>query len=141
MPKRAGQQKGYLRIENGSWIGYYNERVFDPALKKSRWIKRSIKICPARKINTATMRAVKVSENEARLLFEETVLSHLIVRSTNAPALATVRELWEKIRPNLVLKARKTQEHWTGIVENHILPARKQATPRRAPGRCAGPRH
>lgn len=123
MPKRAGLQKGYLRIENGSWIGYYNDRVFDPALGKSRWIKRSVKICPARKINTATMRTVKVSETEARLLFEETVLSRLVRRSTNAPALATVRELWDKVRPNLALKARKTQEHWNGIVENHILPA------------------
>ena len=69
------------------------------------------------------MRSVKVPENEARLLFEETVLSNLATRSTNAPALATVRELWGKIRPNLALKPRKTQEHWNGIVENHILPA------------------
>lgn len=123
MPKRAGLQRGYLRIESGSWIGYYNERVFDPAIGKSRWKKRSVKICPARKINAETMRTVKVPEVEARLLFEETVLSRLLVRSTNPPALATVRELWEKIRPNLVLKARKTQEHWHGIVNNHVIPA------------------
>jgi hypothetical protein len=123
MPKRAGLQRGYLRIESGSWIGYYNERVFDPAMGKSRWMKRSVKVCPARKINAASMRTVKVPEAEARLLFEETVLSRLLVRSTNPSALATVRELWEKVRPNLVMKARKTQEHWRGMMDNHILPA------------------
>jgi hypothetical protein len=69
------------------------------------------------------MRTVKISQTEARLLFDETVLSRLVLRSTNAPALATVRELWDKVLPNLVLKPRKTQEHWSGIVENHILPA------------------
>ena len=122
MPKRAGLQRGSLKIESGSWIGYYNERVFDPAIGKSRWKKRSVKICPARKLNRTTMRTVKVPEAEARLLFEETVLSRLMVRSTNPPALATVRELWERVRPTLVLKARKTQEDWLGIVQNHILP-------------------
>jgi len=98
--------------------------VFDPAKGKSRWIKRSIKVCPLSKINTATMRVVKVPEREAHLLFHDTVLSHLPIRSTNAPALATVRELWEKkVLPTLVLKARKTQEHWRGMMDNHILPA------------------
>jgi integrase len=123
MPRRAGLQRGYLRIENGSWIGYYNDRVFDPTIGKSRWMKRSVKICPARKINATSMRTVKVPEVEARLLFEETVLSRLVRRSTNPPALATVRELWDKVRPNLVLKARKMREHWRGMMENHILPA------------------
>lgn len=122
MPRRAGLQHGFLKPEHGSWIGYWNERVFDPAKGKSRWIKRCVKICPMKKINPSTGRIVNVSEKEAQVLFNETVLSELIVRSTHPCTTATVRELWDKIQPSLVLRARKTQEHWKGIVENHILP-------------------
>ncbi len=124
MPKRAGLQTGYLRAEHGSWIGYWNERVWDPTRGKSRWIKRSIKVSPLTKINPATMRMVKVNKCEAQLLFENAVLSRIAVRTTNPPALATVQELWErKVQPQIIVRARKTQEHWRNMMANHILPA------------------
>ncbi len=123
MPKRAGIQKGTLKPKNGSWIGYWNERIWDPQLQKSRWLKRSIKVLPLTKINPQTMRTVKVNKCEAQLVFDETVLLKMNVRTTNAPALATVRELWErKIQPQIIVRARKTQEHWRNMMENHILP-------------------
>jgi integrase len=124
LPKRAGIQKGRLKAEHGAWIGYWNERVWDPELKKSRWHRRSIKVCPLAKLNEKTGRAVKVQKWEAQLVFNETVLERMNVRTTNPPALATVAELWErKIEPQIVMKARKTQEHWRNMMRNHILPA------------------
>lgn len=124
LPKRAGIQKGRLKAEHGAWIGYWNERVWDPELRKSRWQRRSIKVLPLTKINELTGRAVKVQKWEAQRVFEETVLSKMNVRTTNPPALATVRELWErKIEPQIAVRARKTQEHWRNMMENHILPS------------------
>lgn len=124
LPKRAGIQSGTLRAEHGAWIGYWNERVWDPEKGKSRWLKRSIKVCPLTKINPDTHRQVKVNQCEAQLMFEESVLSRMNVRTTNPPALATVRELWErKIQPQIVVRARKTQEHWRNMMVNHILPS------------------
>ena len=42
MPRRAGLQRGFLKAEHGSWVGYWNERVWDPGRGKSRWIKRCV---------------------------------------------------------------------------------------------------
>lgn len=124
LPKRAGIQKGRLKAEHGAWIGYWNERVWDPELRKSKWNRRSIKVCPLSKLNEQTGRTVKVQKWEAQLVFDETVLSRMNVRTTNPPALATVRELWErKIEPQIIVKARKTQAHWRNMMQNHILPS------------------
>jgi integrase len=124
MPKRAGIQKGRLKAEHGAWIGYWNEKVWDPKLKKSRWHRRSIKVCPLSKVSEQTGRAVKVQKWEAQLVFNETVLERMNVRTTNPPALATVRELWaRKIEPQILVRARKTQEHWRNMMVNHILPS------------------
>lgn len=124
LPKRAGIQKGRLKAEHGAWIGYWNERVWDPELRKSKWSRRSIKVCPLTQINERTGRAVKVQKWEAQKVFDETVLSKMNVRTTNPPALATIQELWErKIESQIVVKARKTQEHWRNMMKNHILPS------------------
>lgn len=124
LPKRAGIQKGRLKPEHGAWIGYWNEKVWDPELRKSRWTRRSIKVCPLTKINEKTGRAVKVQKWEAQKVFDDTVLSRMNVRTTNPPALATVQELWErKIEPQITVRARKTQEHWRNMMKNHVLPS------------------
>lgn len=136
MPKRAGFQRGRLIAQGSSWIGYWNEKVFDRDRENPktgmkgvlRWKTRCIKISPLTRLNPDTGREVKVSQHEARVLFEEFLRSQFVVHSTNPATLATVLELWQKIKPTLALKARKTQQHWNLIVEKHILPkfARRQ---------------
>jgi hypothetical protein len=121
--RRRGRQKGSLRIEGPSWIGYWWEdvRLSDGTISRAR-VSRAV--CPAYKTDEKTGRARAVSKGDAQKIFNDTILDALEIRSSNPKSMATVKELVElKIRPSLVLKARKTQEHWRNMLDNHILPA------------------
>lgn len=121
MGKTRGLQKGYLRAEGKSWIGYWWEevRLTDGRLD---WHRASRKICELTRTSESG-RAVKITKHEAQRMFHDTILEKLEIRTTNPQSLATLKEFVElKFRPNLILKRRKTQEHWRNMLDNHILP-------------------
>lgn len=123
MGKTRGRQKGYLKSEGPSWIGYWWEEV---RLSDGRvdWHRTSKKICPTTKTDEAG-KSKKVIKTEAQKVFEKTILNALEIRTTNPQSLATLREFVDlKFRATLVLKRRrKTREHWKNMLDNHILPA------------------
>ncbi|MDP8989619.1 MAG: site-specific integrase [Acidobacteriota bacterium] len=122
MGRRRGRQKGYLKREGPSWIGYWWEEV-RLADGTPDWHRASRVICRTQKISE-TGRQVKVTKPEAQKIFNETVLDGLEVRSVNPQSLATLKEFVElKYRPILVMRRRKTQEHLRNMLDNHILPA------------------
>ena len=123
MARRRGKQSGHLAKEGPSWIGYWQEEVrgLDGAKK---WHKFSKKICGIVEPDPVTKKMRTVTEKQARTLFDEIVLSKLEITTTNPQSLATVREFVErKFEPTLVLKKRKGQEHYRGMLKNHVLPA------------------
>ena len=123
MGRRRGRQKGYLRAESRSWIGLWWEevRLADGRLD---WHRMSRAICPTTRISKETGRTVKITKHDAQRIFQETVLDKLEIRTTNPQSLATLREFVDlKFRPTLILKRRKTQEHWRNMLDNHVLPA------------------
>jgi integrase len=123
MARRRGRQKGYLKSEGPSWIGYWWEevRLADGRLD---WHRTSKAICANTRVREASGRTVTVTKREAQRVFQETVLDKLEIRTTNPQSLATLKEFVEmKFRPTLVLKRRKTQEHWHNMLDNHILRA------------------
>lgn len=121
MARRRGRQSGYLRQEGPSWIGYWWEEV---RLKDSTldWHRTSRVVCKTTRTSEKG-REIKVTKHEAQRVFQETILDKLEIRSINPQSLATLKEFVElKFRPVLVLKRRKTQEHWRNMLDNHILP-------------------
>lgn len=121
MARRRGRQKGYLKNEGKSWIGYWWEEV-RLADGKLDWHRASRAICATSR-TSETGRTIKVTKPEAQRVFNETILDKMEVRSLNPQSLATLKEFVEqKFRPTLVLKRRKTQEHWRNMLDNHILP-------------------
>ncbi len=123
MARRRGRQTGHLRSEGPSWIGYWWEevRLADGSLD---WHRVSRVICRNTRISETTGRTVSVTQREAQRVFAETILDKLEIRSLNPQSLATLKEFVElKFRPTLVLKRRKTQEHWANMLNNHVLPA------------------
>lgn len=123
MARRRGRQKGYLKSEGPSWIGYWWEeiRLSDGRLD---WHRASKAVCPNTRISETTGRTLTVTKREAQRVFQETVLDKLEIRTTNPQSLATLKEFVElKFRPTLVLRRRKGKEHWKNMLDNHILPA------------------
>src|SRR5712671_3139911 len=108
MGRRRGRQKGYLRNEGASWMGYWWEEV-RLADGKLDWHRASRAICAAHK-TSETGRRIKVTKPEAQRIFNETVLDRMEVRSLNPQSLATLREFVDrKYRAGLIVKKRKTQ--------------------------------
>lgn len=123
MSRRRGKQTGYLRVESGSWIGYWWEEVRTVEGAK-KWHRFCRKICEAVEFSPETNRMRAVTETQARRLFDEVILDKLEIANTNPQSLGTVREFWErKFEPSLALKKRKSQEHYRGMMKNHVLPA------------------
>ncbi len=121
MARKRGRQKGYLRREKNSWMGYWWEEVRDSSGKLD-WRRASKSVCAVTR-TAGNGRAVTVTKHEAQRIFQETILDTLEIRSLNPQSLATLREFIEqKYRPTIILKRRKTQEHLRNMLDNHILP-------------------
>lgn len=121
MARRRGRQKGYLRQEGPSWIGYWWDEMRMPTGGLD-WHRKSKVVCATTKVSDKG-RTVNVTRHDAQRIFQETILDRLEIRSLNPQTLATVKEFVEqKYRPTLVLKRRKTQEHLRNMLDNHILP-------------------
>jgi integrase len=122
MARRRGKQKGYLREEGPSWIGYWWEevRLHDSSLV---WHRAQKKICPRERADDRGRKRT-VTKKEAQRLFEETVLNGLEVRNLNPQSLATVEEFVKlKFEPQLAIRKRKGHEHYRNMLDNHVLPA------------------
>src|SRR5271155_1861544 len=91
MGRRRGRQKGYLRAESRSWIGFWWEEV-RLADGHPDWHRMSRAICPTARISEETGRTVKITKHTAQRIFQETVLDKLEIRTTNPQSLATLRE-------------------------------------------------
>jgi len=122
MARRRGKQRGYLREEGPSWIGYWWEevRLHDGSLV---WHRAQKKICSRERVDDRG-RVRTVTRKEAQRLFDEMVLSGLEVRNLNPQSLATVEEFVRlKFEPQLAIRKRKGQEHYRNMLDNHVLPA------------------
>lgn len=123
LARRRGRQRGYLRQEGPSWIGYWWEEV---RLKDGTLDWHRVSRVVSRITRTSDKgRESKVTRHEAQRVFQETILDKLEVRSLNPQSLATLKEFVElKFRPTLIInRRRKTREHWRNMLDNHILPA------------------
>jgi len=113
MARRRGKQKGSLRIEGPSWVGYWNE--WDAA--RQDWAKRSQVICAAR------IRGKDVTKKQAQRLFEETVLDDLDVHNTHPMSSATVEYLWKKkYQDSLRSLEPRGIAFYESVMRLHILP-------------------
>jgi integrase len=121
LARKRGRQKGYLRQEGPSWIGYWWEEIRLPS-RALDWRRASRAICATSRTNESG-RTIKITKHEAQRIFQETILDRLEVRSLNPQSIATLKEFVEqKYRPTIILKRRKTQEHLRNMLDNHILP-------------------
>lgn len=87
MGRRRGRQKGYLRAEGRSWIGFWWEevRLADGRLD---WRRMTRAICPITRISEETGRTIKITKHDAQRVFQEAILDKLEIRTTNPQSLA-----------------------------------------------------
>jgi len=112
MARRRGKQKGFLKIEGPSWVGYWNEtvRAVDGT---ETWHKFSRVIGPK-----------DWTRKKAQREFDEAILFKLDTATQCPQSLATVKEFVErKYRPD-VLRGLKpnTQIQYRSLLKQHIMP-------------------
>jgi integrase len=113
MARRRGKQKGSLKIEGPSWMGYWNETVRGVDGSES-WHKFSRVIGPK-----------DWTRKKAQREFDDTIL-HKLDKATQCPqSLATVAEFIErKYKPDVLRGLKKnTQIQYRSLLGKHILPA------------------
>ena len=112
MARRRGKQKGSLRIEGPSWMGYWWEEVRS-ATGERTWHKFSKAIGSA-----------KLTKKQAQREFDDVVLNKLEIASLHPQSLATVEEYWRRcFEPLLVLRKKTVRNHYRYIMGSFILPA------------------
>jgi ATP-dependent helicase/nuclease subunit A len=113
MARRRGRQKGTLKVEGPSWMGYWNETVRAVDGSES-WHKFSRAIGPK-----------DWTRKKAQREFDEAILYKLDTATQCPQSLATVTEFVErKYKPD-VLRGLKpnTQIQYRSLLARHILPA------------------
>jgi integrase len=113
MARRRGKQKGSLKIEGPSWIGYWNEtvRAVDGT---ETWHKFSRVIGPK-----------EWTKKKVQREFDEAILQKLDTATQCPQSLATVAEFVSRKYALDVLRGLKpnTQIQYRSLLKKHILPA------------------
>lgn len=115
MARARGKQKGTVRIEGGSWIGYWKEWVADPTdpeMKRGRWKQQSRRVGDS-----------KLGKKAAQKILESEVLDGLSRYVKHPGSAMTLTQFWEfKYVPLLLKKkAKNTRIQYASMMKNHII--------------------
>jgi integrase len=113
MARRRGKQKGTLKVEGPSWVGYWNETVRGVEGTET-WHKFSRAIGPK-----------EWTRKKAQREFDETILFKLDTATQCPQSLASLAEFVERRYKPDVLRGLKpnTQSQYRSLLKQHILPA------------------
>jgi integrase len=113
MARSRGKQRGHLRQEGPSWIGYWQESD-----EQGVWRQRSRKVSPL-----VDSRGRPVTKKQAQRLFDGEILEDLDTLNLYPKAAGTLAQFWkEKFEPTLIGKKPKTQDHYRTTWNTHIGP-------------------
>ncbi len=115
MARSRGKQRGTVRIEGKSWVGYWKEWVADPtdpAMKRGKWQQRSRRLCESRLI-----------KKTAQKILDSEVLDGLSRYVAHPGAAVTLTQFWEsKYLPlRLATKAKNTRIQYASMMKNHVI--------------------